>query len=146
VASTDRRSQVGKVYGDVRDTFNLAKPPAHARPAMTHANVVVTSVAWSMPQTKAGTDGASERGQHPRREDEKSDTLVAAAGSNGTVAVWSARQAFFSEGNGGSSTLANQQPEAILSQHTRAVNSLAWHPSRPGLLLTASQVSSLIRV
>jgi WD40 repeat protein len=32
-----------------------------------------------------------------------------------------------------------QQPEGILSEHTRAVNGLAWHPTRSGLLLTASQ-------
>ena len=33
------------------------------------------------------------------------------------------------------------QPEAVLVEHSRAVNRLAWHPTgrRPGLLLTASQ-------
>jgi WD40 repeat protein len=79
-------------------------------------------------------------GEVANNDDENVDSLIAAAGSNGIVAIWNARQLLFSQGNEGSSTLANQQPEAILSQHTRAVNSLAWHPKQPGLLLTASQV------
>jgi hypothetical protein len=33
------------------------------------------------------------------------------------------------------------QPEAILVEHTRAVNRLVWHRRRPGLLITASQDS-----
>jgi hypothetical protein len=143
VVPPDHRSQVGKMYGDVRETFKLSvKQPAPRNP-MAHANVVVTSVAWSPPQENP--DANLERGGHDPT-DETSDTLFAAAGSNGVVVVWNARQAFFSEGSGGSSTLANQQPEAILSQeHTRAVNCLAWHPRRPGLLLTASQVSTFTK-
>jgi len=31
------------------------------------------------------------------------------------------------------------QPEAVLVEHTRAVNRIAWHPRRPGIFLTASQ-------
>ena len=137
-ASTDRNPHGGKVYGDVRDAFNLSankSAHSHARANMAHGNVVVTCVAWSMPQTKSGVD--------EENDDAKSDTIIAAAGSNGNVVVWSARQAFFSDGSGESSTLANQQPESILHQHTRSVNNLAWHPKRPGLLLTASQVSFL---
>lgn len=70
------------------------------------------------------------------------DSIIAAAGSNGVVAVWSVRNAFLleSDGSTSSSMVSHQQPEAILSQHSRAVNRLAWHPRRPGLLLTASQV------
>jgi WD40 repeat protein len=132
---------VGKKHGDVRDTF--ARPgkqqPAHpARASMTNVNIVITCVAWSMPQVKS-------EGEEVALKEEDQNTVVAAAGSNGVVVIWNARQAFFSQtSGGGSSTMAHQQPEATLSQHTRAVNSLAWHPKRPGLLLTASQVSSLI--
>lgn len=131
---------MGKKHGDVRDTF--ARPGKQpARPAganMTHANIVITCVAWSMPQVKS-------EGEELALNEEDQNTLVAAAGSNGVVVIWSARQAFFSQTSaGGSSTMAHQQPEATLSQHTRAVNSLAWHPKRPGLLLTASQVSGWI--
>jgi WD40 repeat protein len=110
---------------------------------MVHGNVIVTYVAWSLPQNK-GKEGGHEMGELPNKEDEDIDSLIAAAGSNGIVAIWNARQLLFSQGNGGSSTMANQQPEAILNQHTRAVNSLAWHPRRPGLLLTASQVRQQI--
>ena len=91
------------------------------------------------------------------------DSLVAAAGSNGVVVVWSAKRLLFSDSGkapsptkaGGrfiSKNLASsssaaflakkqrkQQPEGILNQHTRAVNGMAWHPTRSGLLLTASQ-------
>ncbi len=70
--------------------------------------------------------------------EELDDSLVAVAGSNGVVVVWNARQAFLESS---SPMFASQQPEAILNQHTRAVNRLDWHPTRPGLLLTASQVS-----
>ena len=87
------------------------------------------------------------------------DSLVAAAGSNGVVLVWSAKKLLFSDfgkpppakSTGGfissktssASFLAKkqrmQQPEGILDQHTRAVNCMAWHPTKSGLLLTASQ-------
>jgi len=77
-----------------------------------------------------------------KKKEEVLDSIIAAAGSNGVVVVWSARRAFFEIIDGSSSSMANQQPEAILSQHSRAVNRLAWHPRRSGLLLTASQVRS----
>jgi WD40 repeat protein len=140
VVSADGRPQGGKKHGDVRDTFaRPGKQPAHAaRANMTNANIVITCVAWSMPQVKS-------EGEEVALKEEDQNTVVAAAGSNGVVVIWSARQAFFSQtSGGGSSTMAHQQPEATLSQHTRAVNSLAWHPKRPGLLLTASQVSDWI--
>lgn len=110
---------------------------------MGHGNVTITTVEWSPPQIGrggkgVGSDSGEEKGVRV------TDSLVAAAGSNGVIAVWNAKQAFFSEGSGESSTLANQRPEAILSQeHTRAVNSLAWHPKRPGILLSASQDSTV---
>ena len=125
-----------KAYGDVRDAFKLGAKQTSAVNAMTHANVQVTAVAWSPPQVRSGHTGEPEEAKI-----QYTDSLVAAAGSSGVIAVWNASSAFFSEGSGESSTLANQQPEAILGQeHARAVNCLAWHPKRPGLLLSASQV------
>lgn len=135
------------MYGDVRDTFKLGVKQgthhSHTRNSMTHGNVTITAVAWSPPQIGKGRmQGAGDTGEETKIR--YNDSLVAAAGSNGVIAVWNAKHAFFSEGSGESSTLANQQPEAILSQeHTRAVNSLAWHPKRPGILLSASQVSGV---
>ena len=111
---------------------------------------------------------SSHRAQHPQTNE---DTLVAAAGSNGVVVVWKAEAALLGKGNadkafgsqsrggggggggpfhhrggGGpaaspASAAAIGQPEAILAEHTRAVNRVAFHPTgrRPGLLLTASQ-------
>lgn len=145
--TTEHRSQVGKMYGDVRDTFKLGvkqgAPHSHTRNSMTHGNVTITAVAWSPPQIVKGGKASGGDSSGEETKVRYHDSLVAAAGSNGVIAVWNAKQAFFSEGSGESSTLANQQPEAILSQeHTRAVNSLAWHPKRPGIILTASQVSN----
>ena len=108
---------------------------------MTHGNVAVTCAAWSnvqAPTDKDATGGEQKSDDQDRYKQEKTNTLVAAAGSNGVVVVWSS-ETFFPEG---SNSIANQQPEGYLGQHTRAVNSLAWHPRQPGLLLTASQVRS----
>lgn len=142
--TTEHRSQVEKMYGDVRDTFKLGvkqAPHSHARNTMTHGNVTITAVAWSPPQVIKGKPSGGDVGEENKVR--YNDSLVAAAGSNGVIVVWNANHVFFSEGSGESSTLANQQPEAILAQeHTRAVNSLAWHPKRPGIMLTASQVSN----
>ena len=156
VAPTDGRSTApNQRYGDVRDAFGLAAgKQATARPNMAHAaNIVVTCVAWSMPPSEAATargiDGAdlpvSSSMETAITQQEAKNTTIAVAASNGVVVIWSARQAFFAEDTSAGSSSAsmggnNQQPEAILNQHTRAVNSLAWHPKRPGLLLTASQV------
>jgi WD40 repeat protein len=95
------------------------------------------------------------------------DSLVAAAGSNGVVVVWNAKKLLFSDSGtaqappktraGGFMTTSSfstsaaalamkqrtQQPEGILSQHTRAVHCMEWHPTRSGLLLTASQDGSV---
>ena len=93
---------------------------------------------------------------------EEDDSLVAAAGSNGVVIVWSAKRLLFTDSGKGLATKTGggfisatslssasaaflaekqqmQQPEGILNQHIRAVNGMAWHPIRSGLLLTASQ-------
>jgi hypothetical protein len=65
-------------------------------------------------------------------------SLIAAAGSNGVIVVWTAETLL--EGESGQFPA----PDAILSQHVRAVNRLAWHPRRPGLLLSASQDGTVI--
>lgn len=148
-------------YGDIRDTFKLAAKNTAVTTNLTYGNVVVTRVAWSMPQRSGGSQKSTEQGvgggtmnahyQQSSQRQEKGgsiDTsLIAAAGSNGAVVVWTAKQLMFSDGvdGGGASggSLVNQQPEAVLSQHTRAVNSLAWHPKRSGLLLTASQDATI---
>mmetsp|Transcript_28219 Transcript_28219/g.68666 ORF Transcript_28219/g.68666 Transcript_28219/m.68666 type:complete len:1114 (-) Transcript_28219:1954-5295(-) len=91
-------------------------------------------------------------------------SFIAAAGSNGVVAIWDAQSLLFSSAPSASSSSRNvgrrhesstsgttptsgsmmtQPPEGILSQHTRAVNALAWHPRRLGLLLTGSQDSTI---
>lgn len=127
--------------------------------------VTVTDVAWS-------------------REYEGSYSLIAAAGSNGTIVVWNASSLLLLLGSSGAATAANPSshggssapssgrasggakgaqrgelnsppsshhhhqstivaPEAVLSQHSRAVNRLAWHP-KLSLLLSASQDSAVL--
>ena len=102
---------------------------------MSHGNIAVTCAAWSNIQQ---TEPVSS--EIPL-DVEKENSIIAAAGSNGVVVVWNSGS-FFPGGGGGS--MGNPQPEGYLNQHSRAVNSLAWHPSQPGLLLTASQVSSFV--
>lgn len=162
-------AQMAKIFEEkqrgsfVRDTFGLAaaakQSPNPHQSNMSNVNVVITDVAWSKPQRYKGpgAGGAGDEGNTPemvmeddeeprgvgtpsnKKKEEVLDSIVAAAGSNGAVVVWSARRSFLADGDGSASSMANQQPEAILSQHSRAVNRLAWHPRRPGLLLSASQ-------
>lgn len=91
-------------------------------------------------------------------------SVVAAAGSNGVVVAWSARDLslpHLPDESGGSFFPARKnvrgskvapsasasigQPEAAFLAHSRAVNRLVWHPTgrRPYLLLTASQDGSV---
>lgn len=139
--------------GGSLDVFKLGvkQPSRSGRSMMAYGNVIINEVAWSPPQTKEQSPSSTGSYQEAKSADEDMDsqedsaggTLVAAGGSNGVIAIWNAKQTFFSGGSKASSTVANQQPEAILSQeHTQAVNSLAWHPKRPGILLSASQVSN----
>jgi len=105
-----------------------------------------------------------------QEHDIDNDSLVAAAGSNGAVVVWRASSLLGlataapigTTASGGDHGLFQQrqhrstdtptstavvgsafQPEAVLIEHSRAVNRLAWHNRRPGLLLTASQDSTV---
>lgn len=95
--------------------------PFGQKPASA-VNVVITDVAWSLPQI------ITEENTNPF-------SLVAAAGSNGMIVVWSADNLL---------EKGSTVPEAVLSQHSRAVNRLDWHPIRPGLLLSASQDGKVI--
>ena len=145
---------------------------ARSASANMMGNISISKVAWShavdLSNTMTTTPGTSatiaekkalsHHGDDTQRKRQQSteelDSFVAVAGSNGVVVVWSAKQLLFSDpakatpsgrsrGNAISSTQFNQQPEGLLSQHTRAVNSLAWHPKRAGFLLTASQDGSV---
>ncbi|KAL3937841.1 MAG: hypothetical protein SGARI_001973 [Bacillariaceae sp.] len=145
---------------------------ARSASANMMGNISISKVAWShavdLSDTMTTTPGTSatiaekkalshhgDNSQHKQQAStEEKDSFVAVAGSNGVVVVWSAKQLLFSDpakattsgrgrNNAISSTQFNQQPEGILSQHTRAVNSLAWHPKRAGFLLTASQDGSV---
>ena len=140
------------MYGDVRDTFKLGvKQAPHARNTI-HGSATITAVEWSPAQIRNNTSSKGDNGTTSEETNNYNnsnrtttqyctDSLVAVAASNGVICVWNAKHTFFSDGSVESSTLQNQQPEAILGQeHTRAVNSLAWHPKRPGILLSASQV------
>lgn len=103
---------------------------------MSHGNIAVTCAAWSKLQQ---TEPVSETSDDSVSLDvEKENSIIAAAGSNGVVVIWNS-SSLFPGGGGGS--MGNPQPEGFLNQHSRAVNSLAWHPKHPTLLLTASQVS-----
>ena len=110
-------------YRDVRDAFGTQKTTSPQNLVSTTSTVAVTDVAWSFPQ-------------------EDDDDIVAAAGSNGVVVVWSAQKGLLNPTATSSMAAA---PDAVLSQHSRAVNRLAWHPStkKAGLLLTASQDSTV---
>ena len=85
---------------------------------------------------------------------DKSHSLIAASASNGVVVVWQAQQLIQTDTSGNTEQDSNGwkrsntnasigQPEAILNDHSRAVNKLAWHPTRFGILLTASQDSTV---
>jgi len=73
-------------------------------------------------------------------------SLIAACASNGVVVIWRSKELFgVTESNGINANVGGKinQPEAVLAEHTRAVNGLAWHPTKYGLLLTASQDASV---
>mmetsp|Transcript_2342 Transcript_2342/g.3286 ORF Transcript_2342/g.3286 Transcript_2342/m.3286 type:complete len:947 (-) Transcript_2342:327-3167(-) len=106
-------------YADVRDTFGIPKQPQSA----STTTVTVTDVAWSLPQVTGNYESS----------------VVAVAGSNGAVVILDTRDHLLL--NPHSTKTGGAIREAILTQHTRAVNKLAWHPNpkRSGCLLTASQ-------
>lgn len=131
-------------------------------------NITITKVAWSQTmdftnsmasliaekQPSSTLHLSNEYGTTQTGDQEEGESFVAVAASNGVVVIWNAKQLLFSEpaklsaigargqaraGAAFPNTQFHQQPEGIINQHLRAVNSLAWHPKRAGLLLTASQ-------
>jgi WD40 repeat protein len=113
--------------------FGRAKGQAAQSPAVSMFNVVITDLAWSHlpPDEQKAVATANEPPEIRPLElsHQIQNTFIAAAASNGVIVVWSAD----------SLLLENGVPEKILSQHVRAVNSLEWHPRKPGMLLSASQ-------
>jgi WD40 repeat protein len=163
-------NNMGRIYEDVRDTFvrdAFSQRTGSSQASSNNINVILTDVAWSKPTTEeippTGRDGNSndhsndsslsssskkKKGKAQNKADNTAKTtekdtgagtsLIAAAGSNGVIVVWTAETLL--EGESGHFPA----PDAILSQHARAVNRLAWHPRRPGLLLSASQDGTVI--
>lgn len=125
-------------------------------------NVVITDVAWS-----SGKVQRNKKKKHESDEDEDDDgwqkidamandaeriqqrlhsSMIAAAGSNGVIVIWSAAALLEVDKNTPNNhpSASAQAPEAVLSQHLRTVNRLAWHPTKPGLLLSASQDGTVL--
>lgn len=124
--SADSRSSRGSLFGQNEP----AVPSASAL-----VNVVITDVAWNCgSHAEAEMDGSRHSSSSLMSVASPDGSLIAAAGSNGLIVVWNAEHLL-----GGSNA-----PEAVLSQHVRAVNRLDWHPTRPGLLLSASQDSKVL--
>jgi len=140
VASADpvARSRSGRNMMDIRDTFGYTKQ-SQSPQNMSNANVIITDVVWSLPQSGLDEDiAADDASQHDWRTDREADSFLAAAGSNGVFVIWNARHAFLERG---ASTTMGYPPDTVRSHSSRAVNRLAWHPTgkHPGHLLTASQ-------
>jgi WD40 repeat protein len=107
--------------------------------------VVISDVAWSSGRTRSAVsntekDGSmhspewqskSEDGEFGDRRRRLRTSMIAAAGSNGIIALWNAAPLLDATGN--------TAPVAILNQHNRQVNRLAWHPGNDHILLSASQ-------
>jgi hypothetical protein len=135
---------------NLRD-FALGSRSTTVPPTSTLQNdtaVVITDVAWSTGRTPAATSEATKEGTMPHpptewhgkwedvelgdRRRRLRTSMIAAAGSNGIIVLWNAAPLLDATG----STLT---PTAILNQHNRQVNRLAWHPGNDLLLLSASQ-------
>lgn len=123
--SADSRSSRGSIFGQ--------NEPA-APSVSTLVNVVITDVAWNCGSNVDTEMDGSRHSSSSMMSVSPDGSLIAAAGSNGLIVVWNAEHLL-----GGSNA-----PEAVLSQHVRAVNRLNWHPTRPGLLLSASQDSKVL--
>ncbi len=125
------------VTGDTRSSRgSIFSPNEPATPsASTLVNVVITDVAWNCgSNSEAEMDGSRHSSSSTKSIITSDGSLIAAAGSNGLIVVW----------NADSLLAGSNAPEVVLSQHARAVNRLDWHPTRPGLLLSASQDAKVL--
>lgn len=115
----------------VRDAFRLGQRTG-ASQAASNVNVILTDVAWSIPQeTQRDSNDSNDNTMD-------SASFIAAAGSNGVIVVWSADTLLLKNQTTGLHNNSFPAPDAVLTQHVRAVNRLAWHPTKTGLLLSAS--------
>jgi len=126
---------------------NLFEPHKPSSPAnQISMNAVITDVAWSSNLSSAveGPNSSALSSQHHgaatfqhqqqhQQQQPKANSFVAAAGSNGVVAIWESKKLLEKTGH---------RPEIVLAQHTRAVSRLSWHPKRP-MVLSASLDSTV---
>lgn len=146
-----------------------AQQPAQPPAASSMMNVVITDVAWSSGKSSRknktkneSDDDEDDEGWQKIDKNSRNDgesvkqrlrsSMIAAAGSNGVIVVWNAEtllgivdspSSTADSGSNGPPSPA-QAPEAVLCQHVRQVNRLAWHPSKHGLLLSASQDGTVL--
>jgi WD40 repeat protein len=149
---------MGRIYGDVRDTFSpafgiLGQRTGATQASSNGANVILTDVAWSTgtgspqqpaprqtyPAEKKNKNNKNKNIKNKNNKNKNDTSLIAAAGSNGAIVVWSAETLLQTAESG-----RFPAPDALLNKHVRAVNRLAWHPRRPGLLLSASQDGTVL--
>jgi len=113
-------------------------------------NVVINHVAWSdsvrsnegiTPVASGGSSSSLSQPQQqygPQQQQQRNsatESFIAAAGSNGVIAIWKA-QNLLSKGQ-------SMTPEMVLlNHHVRAVTRLSWHPQK-ALLLSASLDSTV---
>jgi WD40 repeat protein len=126
-------SSTGRIHEDGSGFFDVLGLGTRAPSAVApmSSNAMVTCVAWS-PNVEQDVE---EEGSTNRNQNQ---SLIAAAGSNGAIVVFQAETLF-------DLTATTSPVEAVLTQHhVRAVNGLDWHPSLPGLLLSASQDGTVL--
>jgi hypothetical protein len=129
-------------YGGGRGGGGVVAPPVAAAAGSGNSAAVahITEVSWG------------------------NDNLIAVAGSNGAILVWSKQilllnsqqqqqpektsvRGVKSGGNGKGVMVNNNRlsPEAVFPQlHIRAINRLSWHPTMPNVLLSASSDGTVI--
>ena len=115
---------------------------APAPPSSILTNVVITDVAWS--HGHIDQDDKDNNYRDSSVQNLLQSSRIAAAGSNGVIVVWSATVLLEGTAAALGTNVAAAAPEAVLSQHVRAVNRLAWHPTLDGCLLSASQDATVL--
>lgn len=119
----------------------------------SHGEVAIATSGSSSHESTKGRKKHSGRRKNSfnRKPSENSrGSLIAAAGSNGVILVWNAETLLDLLTQTPSDSVASESqqqpqqnqplaPDAVLSQYGRDINRLAWHPTKHGLLLSASQ-------